>query len=181
LRKIVASFFMALDGVVEAPQNWHFPYQDEEMFAAMGDGMASADAILLGRKTYEEWASYWPHQGSDVPMADYINNLQKYVVSMSLDGVEWQNSTLLSGPPLDAIGELKRQPGKGILVNGSGTLVKSLLDAKLIDELRIILDPIVVGTGRRLFEGGREPRGLTLVESNALGSGVLSLTYRPAA
>ena len=179
MRKIRASFFTSLDGVVESPQDWHFPFQNDEMTAAVGAGMESADAVLLGRNTYLEWASYWPHQPSGAPMADYFNRIAKYVVSSSLRQVEWQNTTVLSGPLVASVEALKREPGGDILMSGSGTLVTSLLEAGLVDELRLMIHPVVLGRGGRLFDGGEQPRRMALVDSTTFSTGVLCLTYAP--
>ncbi len=177
--KITATFFMTLDGVVESPQAWHFPYQDEAMTDAIREGMHGADAMLFGRRTYEEWAAYWPHQPAGAPMAEYFNGVQKYVVSTTLAGTEWQNSTLISDDPLAAVRELKAQSSGGILMSGSGTLVTSLLEAGLVDELRVMVHPILVGRGERLFDGGEQSRKLRLVDSTTLGKGVLNLRFEP--
>jgi dihydrofolate reductase len=180
MRTLSSSFFMSLDGVVDSPHDWHFPYVEEQMMAVVGETLASADALLLGRRTYEEWAASWPGRSSDGGMADYMNNTRKYVASASLETLEWQNSTLLEGDVPAAVAELKRRPGRDISIPGSGTLVRSLLQAGLIDELRLLVHPILVGSGKRLFEHGGEPRGLELADSRTLETGVLSLTYRPA-
>lgn len=179
MRKIVAGFFISLDGVVEAPDQWHFPYFNDEMGAAVGGQMESSDAMLLGRRTYQDWAGYWPQQSSDEPFADYINNIPKYVASTTLDKVEWQNSTLLGGDLAAELTELKRQPGKNIAMSGSGTLVQWLLRNDLLDELRLLVHPIVVSGGKRLFvdEIGKKP--LKLAESATFSTGVLSLVYQP--
>jgi dihydrofolate reductase len=181
MRKVVASFFISLDGVVEAPQTWQFPYMDAEAGAVIGEALAATDAFLLGRRTYEEWAAFWPHQDAGDPgMARAINTTPKYVVSRSLETVEWENSTLLKGDLAEEVARLKAEPGGQIAVNGSATLVRSLLRAGVLDELRLMLHPVVVGRGARLFEDPSEHR-FELVESGALASGVLNLTYRPAA
>ena len=181
MRKVAASFFISLDGVVEAPQTWHFPYMDADIGAVIGEAIAATDAFLLGRRTFEEWAAFWPHQDAGDPgMARAINSTPKYVVSRSLETVEWENSTLLKGDLAEEVGRLKAQPGKEIAVNGSATLVRSLLQAGVVDELRLMLHPLVVGRGARLFEDPSEHR-FELAESRAFSSGVLYLTYRPAA
>ncbi|MFF5207146.1 dihydrofolate reductase family protein [Streptosporangium sp. NPDC000396] len=180
MRKIVAAFFMSLDGVVEAPQNWHFPYFNEEMGEAVGAQASEADAMLLGRRTYEEFAAHWADKGSDVPFADHINNTTKFVVSSTLETAEWRNSTLIRDDVAGEIAELKQQPGKNILVNGSATLVRSLLRDNLLDELRLLVHPIIVGSGQRLFADGAEQKGLKLIESKTFSTGVLSLAYHPA-
>lgn len=181
MRKLVASLFLSLDGVSEAPETWHFPYFDDEMGAVIGAAMGTSDAFLLGRRTYEDWAAYWPGQtAEDSPMADYINGTPKYVASRTLDEVEWQNSTLLGADVPGAVAELKRQPGKEITISGSATLVRSLLAEGLVDELRLLVHPVVVGKGARLFEHGTAPTPLELVEAQTFRTGVLNLTYRPA-
>ncbi len=180
MRRIVAGLFMSLDGVVESPERWHFPYFNDEMGAAVGAAMAAADTMLLGRRTYEEFAGYWPHQGSDVPMADQMNSTPKLVVSRTLDRVEWQNSTLVKGNVVEELTRLKGQPGKNINITGSGTLVRSLLRDGVLDELMLLVHPIVVGRGKRLFEDMGAQVPLKLVDSQIFGTGVLSLTYEPA-
>jgi dihydrofolate reductase len=165
---------------VESPEKWHFPYFNDQMEAAVGSSMADSDAMLLGRVTYAEWAGFWPAQSSDDPFANYINNTPKFVVSTTLDTVEWNNSTLIKGDVAQQIARLKQQPGKNIAISGSGTLVQWLLHADLLDELRLLVHPIVVGSGKRLFTGGSAPKGLKLVDSQAFSTGVMYLTYAPA-
>ncbi len=182
MRKLVSSFFISLDGVVEAPQNWHFPYFDDEMGAVIGQAIAASDTFLLGRRTYEEWAAFWPHQDAGDPgMAQAINNTPKYVVSNTLDEVDWTNSHLVKGDLATEVNKLKQQPGKDIAVNGSATLVRSLLAAGVVDELQLMLHPVVVGAGARLFDGIEDTHGLELAHSKAFKTGVVHLTYRPAA
>ncbi len=180
MRKIVAGLFISLDGVVEAPDKWHFPYWSDEMGEAVQSQMAAADTMLLGRRTYEEFAGFWPQQKSDVPAADFMNNTPKLVVSTTLDTVEWQNSTLIKGNVAQELSKLKQQPGKDISITGSATLVRSLLRDNLLDELRLLVHPIVVGSGKRLFEEGTGQVPLKLVDSKTFSTGVLYLTYAPA-
>jgi dihydrofolate reductase len=180
MRKVVGSLFLSLDGVMEAPETWHFPYFNDEMGAVIGQAIASSDAFLLGRRTYEEWAAFWPAQSSeDNPMAQAINTTPKFVASTTLDEVSWENSTLLQGNVAEAVSQLKRQPGKDIAISGSATLVRSLLADGVLDELRLMIHPLVVGRGRRLFEDGAAQTPLELVESQTFTTGVLNLTYRP--
>jgi dihydrofolate reductase len=182
MRKIVAAYFISLDGVVESPDKWHFPYFNEEMGEAIGSAMADADAMLLGRVNYEEWAAYWPtHTGDDQEFAEYINNVPKYVVSTTLTKADWSNSTLISEDVAAEITKLKQQPGKNISMSGSGTLAAWLLQNDLVDELRLLVHPIVVGSGKRLFPDGTPQKPLELVGSKTFSTGVLDLTYRPAA
>src|ERR687898_3403534 len=156
MRKVTAGLFLSLDGVMESPEKWHFPYFNDEMGEAIGAAMAAADAMLLGRVTYQEFASYWPGVSSeDQPFADHMNNTPKFVVSTTLDEpLEWQNSTLIKGNVAEEIAKLKQQPGKNIGITGSATLVRSLLRDGLLDELRLLVHPIVVGRGKRLFPDG---------------------------
>ncbi len=182
MRKIVAGTFLSLDGVMEAPDQWHFQYFDEAMGEAVDSQMAESDAMLLGRVTYQEFASYWPGQPDDAPGADFMNPVQKYVVSTTLSNVdEWQNSTLLDGNNFVAeIQRLKAMPGKDISVTGSAKLVQSLLRENLLDELRLLVHPIVVGKGKRLLDGDIGQVPLKLVDSQIFDTGVLYLTYVPA-
>jgi dihydrofolate reductase len=180
MRKVVAVEFVSLDGVMESPEEWAFSYSNDEMDEANASGMAASDALLLGRVTYEQMAAYWSNQSGGVPMVDYLNSVPKFVVSTTLDTVEWQNSTLIEGDVVEEIARLKQQPGKDIAILGSGTLVRSLLQDDLLDELRLIIHPIVLGSGKRLFEDGSDRKALELVDSKIFGTGVLYLTYQPA-
>jgi dihydrofolate reductase len=182
MRKIVAGLFISLDGVYEAPDQWHFPYFTDEMGAAVDAQMQASDTMLLGRVTYEEFAGFWPQQSSDeIDIAGYMNDTPKLVVSSTLDEpLTWQNSTLITGDVVEELTRLKQQPGKNIAITGSGTLVRSLLNAGLLDELRLLVHPIVVGKGKRLFTDESDMKGLKLVESATFDSGVLYLAYAPA-
>ncbi len=182
MRKVVAVELVSLDGVMGSPEEWAFSYSNEEMEEANAAGMAASDAMLLGRVTYEGLASFWPNQPGGTPMVDYINSVPKYVVSRTLEEpLGWNNSTLIEGDEFaEEIAELKQQPGKDITIIGSGALVRSLLRDGLIDELRLMVHPIVLGGGKRLFEDGDNRKALDLVESRTFATGVLYLTYRPA-
>lgn len=181
MRKIVAGLLMSLDGVVESPNEWGFSgYFNDEMSEGISAGIEQADAVLLGRRTYLEFAELWPNQGSDVLMADFLNNSPKYVVSATLDKLEWANSALVHGDLAEELAKLKAQPGKNILIPGSPTLVRSLLRDGLLDELNLNVCPVLVGSGMRLFEGITEPVRLKLVDSKTLSTGVLGVTYQPA-
>ena len=183
MRKIVAGLFISLDGVFESPEQWHFPYFNDEMGEAVGAQMAESDCMLLGRVTYEEFASYWPSQTSDGEageIAGFMNDTPKYVVSRTLNAADWKNTTLIDGNnAVDELTKLKEQPGKDISITGSGTLVRTLLRDGLLDELRLLVHPIVVGHGKRLFDDG-EQVPLTLADSKTFSTGVLALTYRRA-
>jgi dihydrofolate reductase len=181
MRKVIASELVSLDGVMEKPEEWAFSYSNDEMEEANAAGMADSDAMLLGRVTYKEFASYWPYQNSaDQPFTDYLNNTPKYVVSETLqEPLEWQNSTLINADVAEEIAKLKRQPGKDISIVGSGTLVRSLLEDDLLDELSLMVHPIVLGSGKRLFEEGSDQKVLELVDAKTFGTGVLYLNYQP--
>jgi len=180
VRRVIATELVSVDGVMESPEEWAFPYSNDEMEQANASGMAASDAMLLGRVTYEALAAYWPNQPGGTPMVDYINSVPKFVVSRTLEEpLEWNNSTLIEGNVAEQIAELKRQPGKDIGIVGSGTLVRSLLQDDLLDELRLMVHPIVMGSGKRLFEEGGDQKALKLVDSKTFGTGVLYLIYQP--
>jgi dihydrofolate reductase len=177
MRKINAWLFVTLDNVIEAPEKWVIA--DDEMFGAMEADYAKSDALLLGRRTYETFAASWPERGSEVPNADWMNNTHKYVASTTLESPEWNNSTVIEGDVAEAVARLKQENGKDIMVNGSGALVRTLMRNHLLDELRLFVHPVVVGSGRRLFDADSDPVELTLVGSHVYDNGVISLTYRP--
>jgi dihydrofolate reductase len=177
MRKINAWLFVTLDGVIEAPEKWVMA--DDDMFGAIEASYSTSDALLLGRRTYETFAASWPERGSDVPNADWMNSTRKYVASTTLASPEWNNSTVIEGDVAEAVGRLKREDGKDIMVNGSGALLRTLMRAHLLDELRLFVHPVVLGPGRRLFDGESDPVELALVDSHAYENGVISLTYRP--
>jgi dihydrofolate reductase len=187
--KLVVGTFLTLDGVMQAPGGrdedveggfehggWGVPAFDESMGRTMDELMGRADALLLGRKTYEIFAAYWPHQDEDDPMAAKLNSVPKYVASRTLDAVDWNNSTLLQGDVADEVPKLKDQYGE-VHVAGSGDLIQSLLGHDLVDELQLLIFPVVLGTGKRLFAEGTIPRGLRLVRSTTSDSGVTINAY----
>ena len=181
MRKVIAGLFISLDGVTESPDQWQFDHFDEDMMAALGAHIAAEDTILLGRVTYQEWAPYWP-TSTDEPYASHINNTPKYVVSTTLGKVEWgqrDNITLIKGNLAEEIAKLKQQPGKNIGISGSPTLVQSLLQSDLLDELYLMVHPVVVGKGKRLFKDGADLKRLTLTDSTITPTGVAILTYQP--
>jgi dihydrofolate reductase len=175
--RIVSNFFMSLDGVVEAPDQWHMPYFNDEMGDAIGKGMATNKAFLMGRVLYDEWAGFWPN--SDDDFATFFNNHPKYVVSNSLEQADWNNTTIVSGDVRRRLRELKDATDGDLVISGSATLVRSLLRDGLLDELRVLVHPIVVGRGGRLFEDDT-PRALELAGHEIFSTGVLNLTYTPA-
>jgi dihydrofolate reductase len=189
MRSLVVSMFLTLDGVMQAPGGpeedptggfthggWSVGYWDEPMGERMGEVMGGPFDLLLGRKTYEIFAAHWPH--SDEPGAEELNSARKYVASRTLDSVEWNNSTLLEGDVAEAVTKLKREDGPEIQVHGSGDLLQTLLEHDLVDEFRIMIFPVVLGTGKRLFAEGAVPAGLTLAESAMSTTGVFMATYK---
>ncbi|TYB62325.1 dihydrofolate reductase [Nonomuraea sp. PA05] len=181
MRKIIANLFISLDGVVEAPETWHFPYLNDEMGQAVAAQMAAADALLLGRRTYDVFAAHWPLQDSAKdPMAATLNAAPKYVVSTTLTDPTWQNTTVISAGPRKELLRLKEGPGKDIGMSGSPTLVIWLLREGLLDQLNLMVHPIVVGGGQRLFEDGIGQIPLKLTASETFSTGVLNLTYTRA-
>jgi dihydrofolate reductase len=178
MRNLTAWLYITLDGVVEAPEKWVMP--DEGMFEEQTAGYADSDALLLGRRTYEVFAAAWPQRGSDVPNADWMNNTQKYVASTTLESPEWQNTTVLGGDAREAVARLKEEDGGTITLNGSATLLRSLLDAELVDELRLLLHPLALGSGDRLFDSVGDRISLRLAACHPYDNGVALLSYKPA-
>jgi dihydrofolate reductase len=177
MRKVVAGLFVSLDGVVEAPEKWTGPYFSPQIGQEIGSVMAQGDTMLLGRRTYETFAASFAGQTGG--MADAMNNTPKLVASRTLDAVSWQNSTLISGDLASELARIKREDGKNINISGSATLIRSLLHERLLDELRLQLFPVLVGSGARLFEDYGEHLGLTLADSQPFENGVVNLIYRP--
>ena len=190
MKKVVASIFVTLDGVMEDPGGaegfdlggWSFKYggrSDDDMNHA-GDLLRGSDALLLGRKTYEGFAKAWPGMKGSDWYADRMNNLPKYVVSSTLDKAEWNNSTIINRDFVKEVAELKRQPGQNILIFGSGELVNGLLRHGLLDEMRLLVHPVVLGRGKRLFADG-SPVGLAAADAKVFRSGIVLLVFEPAA
>lgn len=189
MRKLAANTFLTLDGVMQAPGGpeedptggfmhggWSVNYWDELMGEVMGEAMGRPFDLLLGRKTYEIFAAHWPH-ATDEPAADVLNRATKYVASTTLDAVEWQNSMLLEGDVAEAVARLKEDERPEIQIHGSGNLIQTLLEHDLVDEYRLWIFPVVLGTGKRLFADGAIPRGLKLVDSKTSTTGVVIATY----
>jgi dihydrofolate reductase len=183
VRKVYSGLFISLDGVVESPDQWQQAF-DEEMGAALATALEANDTLLLGRVTFTEWAGYWPNYsgGEDQVFADWINNSPKYVASTTLDDVDqWANSTLIKDDVADAVKQLKAAEGKGISVAGSPTLVRSLVEQDLLDELQLMIAPVVAGGGRKkLFADDSALKKLELVSAQQTSSGTIIATYRPA-
>ena len=174
--RIVSNFFIALDGVVEQPENWHMSYINDEMMAVITAGMEVNKAFMMGRNGYDGSSEFWPDKTDE--FADYFNNIPKYVISASLQDATWNNTTVVPGD-VGAVQRVKDSVDGDIFMTGSAITVRWLLANGLLDELRLLLHPIAVGAGQRLFEGTPTHK-LELVESSALSTGVLNLVYRPA-
>jgi dihydrofolate reductase len=188
MRKLVVSEFVSLDGVMEDPGGaedfahggWTFQFPDPEGMSFKLDEIRTHDAMLLGRVTYQGFAAAWPSVTDEVGFADKMNGMPKYVVSTTLDKLEWNNSTLIKDNVLERVRELKESPGQDILVAGSASLVQALHAAGLVDEFRLMVFPIVLGSGKRLFGASTDVSRLTLAGSQVLDTGTLILTYRTA-
>jgi dihydrofolate reductase len=193
MRKLIVNEFLSLDGVMQAPGSpdedreggfthggWQMPYFDEVFAKVAAEGIAECGAYLFGRKTYQNMAAFWPTQPDDDMFAATLNSLPKYVASTTLsEPLEWQNSTLLQGDVAKAVAELKEQDGKSIVVLGSGELVQTLVDNDLVDEFGLMIHPILLGSGKRLFREGRLKRPLRLIRSTTSSTGVLIANFEP--
>jgi len=174
---IKSGLFISLDGVIEAPETWHFPYFDDQMGAVVGDLMSGSDATLFGRQTYEEFAGYWPNADPSDPMTGAINGGRKYVVSNTLTRASWENSSVITGDVAAELTTLKADTRLG--TTGSATLVRWLLEQGLVDELHLLVHPIVVGHGKKLFSTGATVP-LKLLSSTTFTTGVVHLVYTGA-
>jgi dihydrofolate reductase len=192
--RLTLTTFLTLDGVMQNPGGaeedpgdefrqggWQFPYADDDMGRLVDEWLAAADAFLLGRRTYEVFAGFWPQVTDETdPVATRLNRLPKYVASTTLDRLEWSNATLLRGNVVDEVAKLKRQPGNELQVHGSGQLAQTLMEHELIDEYRLWIHPFVLGGGRRLFRDGTPPAALRLVDTRTTGTGIVVHVYQPA-
>lgn len=178
--RIVVSEFVTLDGIVEAPDKWSFPYWNDEIGQYKLEELHATDAGLLGRVTYEGFAAAWPdREGTDEDdFAKRLNSMPKYVVSTTLKSTSWNNSHIINANVPEEIAKLKRQPGNDLAVSGSATLIQTLIEHDLVDEYHLLVYPVVVGSGKRLFQDGATAT-LKLVESRAFSSGVTLLVYQP--
>jgi dihydrofolate reductase len=192
MRKLVVSTFVTLDGVMQAPGGpeedpsggfthggWSVNYWDDLMGKAMGEAMSKPFDLLLGRKTYEIFAAYWPQAG-DAPGAAELNRARKHVASRTLKRVEWSNSTLIPGDVAAYVADLKKGNGPEIQVHGSGNLIQTLLKNDLVDEFRLWIFPVVLGSGKRLFADGAIPGGMKLADSKTSSTSVVIGTYARA-
>jgi dihydrofolate reductase len=193
MRMLAVIEFLSLDGVMQAPGSpdedteggfrhggWQVPYFDDVLAAAAAEGMADTDAYLFGRKTYQIMADFWPTAPADDPYAGHLNSTPKYVASKTLRSAEWQNSTVIKGSVAEEVAKLKEQPGNNIAVLGSGDLVQTLITNDLVDQYSLMVFPIVLGSGKRLFRDTDQTGNLRLVDSKATTTGGLILTYHPA-
>lgn len=180
MRKVALTEFLSLDGVMEAPDQWHFPFFGDDAGQYKHDELFATDALLLGRITYEGFAAAWPSMTDEDGFADRFNSIPKYVVSTTLKDPEWNNSHVVGENVVDEINKLKHEPGLDVVIHGSGKLANSLMEANVIDEYRLMIHPIVVGKGQRLFPDGVVAPALKLVDSQVFSKGVVVLTYAPA-
>lgn len=180
MRKIAAHLEMSVDGVVDAPERWAHEYFAQEMLEEVQAGMRETDTVLFGRRTYEEFAAYWPNQDpSGDPFARFLNETPKLVASNTLESLPWGPAERIAGDAAAAVAELKQKPGGDVIVLGSATLVGSLLRAGVLDVLELMIVPVLIGTGKRLFEGSAKVP-LRLTESRTFSNGVVMFRYARA-
>jgi dihydrofolate reductase len=184
MRKIAAGLFISLDGVVEAPDQWHFPYFNDEMGAAVDATLGTADTMLFGRKTYDSFAGAWPEReaagGEDAHFAKVLGDVRKIVLSNQKLDFTWRNSEQFEGDFVETVTALKNEPGGTIALSGSVSVVRQLLAAGLLDELHLLVHPVAVRHGMRLFDEGDTAVPLKLLSSQTFQTGVLNLVYAPA-
>lgn len=179
MRNIIVSEFVTLDGVMEAPNKWSFQFgRSEDQLQFKFEELKACDALLLGRETYQGFAAAWPTMQGAGEYGERMNSLPKFVVSTTLSEVEW-NASLLKGNLAEEVSRIKQQPGQDVVIFGSGELVHTLMQQDLIDAYRLMVFPVVVGSGKRLFREGGEKKVLKLVETRTFSSGVIVLTYQP--
>jgi len=177
MRNLIVTEFLSLDGIMEEPR-WTMPYWNDETAAFKAAETSAGESLLLGRVTYQGFAEAWPHRMDEDPGAAYFNGTRKYVVSTTLDTVEWNNSELIKGNIVEGITKLKQQDGPDIVVHGSATLVQTLIKHDLVDRYRLLVYPVVLGKGKRLFQDGATAT-LKLVKAQPFSSGVTALVYEP--
>jgi dihydrofolate reductase len=186
MRELIVTENITLDGVIDAAGGWFAPGGDDDtdqsdVLDAIREQREAADALLLGRVTFEDMRCYWPLQtDDDTGIADYLDNVNKYVVSRTLGDPNWAHTTVLQGPVIDEVQALKTAPGADIVTTGSVTLTSELIAAGLVDEYRLFVYPVVLGRGRRLFTNATDVPGLHLEEARPFGSGIVLLRYRTA-
>lgn len=177
MRKIIVAEFLTLDGVMEAPNEWSFPYWNDEIGTFKLDELFASDALLLGRVTYEGFAAAWPAQSDEAGFADRMNGVTKYVVSTTLRDATWNNSTIIAESVAEEVGTLKQQPGQDILIAGSANLIGTLMRDNLIDEFQLLVYPVVLCKGKRLCPDGIDAT-LKLIETKSYDSGGVLLRYQ---
>lgn len=178
MRKIIVTEFLSLDGVMEDPM-WTFKYWNDEIAQFKAEETTPNDVLLLGRVTYQAFAEAWPQRTDEASGGKYFNSVRKYVVSNTLDKAEWHNSQIIRGDILQEITKLKQQEGENLVVHGSGALAQWLMQHDLVDTYRLLVYPLVLGKGKRLFDEGVTAT-LQLVETRQFSSGVTALIYEPA-
>ena len=179
VRRVIVSTNVTLDGRVDEVRDWALPYDDDESVAHHTDLLSHSDGLLFGRKTYEFFAALFPSRSGEFSYVDRINSMAKYVASTTLEDLEWGNSHLLEGDVPEAVAKLKQQPGQDLVMYGCHDLMNSLLEHDLIDEFRLWVYPVVLGSGRSLFDGQVTRMALDLVNATVIPPGVAILTYRP--
>lgn len=186
MAKVISTLFISADGVAEIDPDWHFPYFDESMGRAVSEDYDTADVLLIGRGTYESFAGAWPDREAageeDAPFAKQLGDMRKVVVSRQPLEFTWRNSELISGDLLEAVAALKADAGvKGVLIPGSITVVRQLLAAGLLDELRLLVHPVAARKGEKLFDDGTAPYHLRVLATEAFPTGVIRVIYAPTA
>jgi dihydrofolate reductase len=179
MRNLIVSTYMTLDGRVDGVRDWAIPYDDDGAVKYHTDLLEHSDALLLGRRTYELFAAMWPPRAGTFPYVDKYNRMAKHVASTTLSDLEWENSQLIEGEVAAGVAELKRRPGQDLIMYGCHELMHSLLEHDLVDEFRVLLQPVLLGHGRSFLDEGAKRVNLELVESSTMASGVAVLTYRP--
>ncbi|MEU6641746.1 dihydrofolate reductase family protein [Saccharomonospora sp. NPDC046836] len=190
MRKLMVTTFVSLDGVMQAPGGpdedreggfehggWAAPHFDDRLLQLMAEVIGRAEALLLGRRTYDIFAASWPLTEPDDPFGAKLNGMRKYVASRHLESASWQNTTVLTGDLADAVRRLKQGDGGEIQVHGSSELIQTLLRHQLIDEFQVVVFPVVIGSGKRLFAEGTVPTGLDLLSTTTSGTGVVVQSY----
>jgi dihydrofolate reductase len=178
--RLVATEYVSLDGVFEEPGHWSGPWFNEQAAQFKWNELQASDALLLGRQTYEGFAAALPSMKDEGGFADKMNSMPKYVVSSTLDRVDWPGSILVKGDVAEEVRQLKQEPGQDLLLSGSAQLFNAMAQANLIDQYRFMLHPVILGKGKRLFSEGEEQRALTLTHSETFRSGIVILEYEPA-
>jgi dihydrofolate reductase len=179
MRKLIVSTYATLDGRMEELRDWVIPYNDDAAAAYHSELLKNSDGLLLGRKTYETFATIWPPRSGEHPYVDKINSMAKHVASTTLKDLKWENSRLIEGDVADGVAKLKQQPGQDLVMYGCHGLMPTLLEHDLIDEHRVLVHPVLWGRGRSLLPDGAKHVNLQLIDSTVVASGIVVLAYRP--